>query len=289
MATFTETEFVKTQYATSANLDARIALHEHYSTASQPFHEWLFDHVHLPANARVLEIGCGSGALWQRIAPRVPSSWHLTLTDYSFGMATQARANLQSLIPNLQSPISNYPTTQQPIPSLLPSFPPSIAFAQTDAQSLPFPDNTFDGIFANHMLYHVPDVDRALAEFRRVLKRGGTLYTATNGETHLKEMRELISSVTHQPERIVERGFSLENGASFLSKPFSTVTLDAQPNNLRITDTEPLITYILSGAPYTIDQVPASALDTFRTQIQNEINTNGAYHITKAVGLFISQ
>lgn len=269
MATLNETEFVKTQYATSANLDARIALHEQYSTATQPFHDWLFDRVHLPVNARILEIGCGSGAMWKYVAHRVPSTWNLTLTDYSLGMATQARANLS---PSLFHPIS-----------------PSFSFAQTDAQSLPFAKAAFDAIFANHMLYHVPDVDRALAEFRRVLKSGGTLYTATNGETHLQELRALLSSVTHQPERVVERGFSLENGATFLSKHFATVSRDEQPNNLRITATEPLIAYILSGAPFTLDQAPTSALDDLRARIQSEIETQGAYHITKSVGLFSSR
>src|SRR5438105_2142677 len=97
----TEKEFVQQQYATSANLDARIALHEQYSTATQGFHDWLFDRVHLPANARILEIGCGSGAMWKYVAARVPSTWRLTLTDYSFGMATQARANLELLFAKL--------------------------------------------------------------------------------------------------------------------------------------------------------------------------------------------
>lgn len=263
MSAFTDETFVKTQYATSANLDARITLHEKYSTATQPFHDWLFDRVYLPSNARILEIGCGSGAMWKYVAPRVPATWNLTLTDYSFGMATQARTNLESLISNL-------------------------AFAQTDAQSLPFPDHTFDGIFANHMLYHVPDVDRAIAEFRRVLKDGGTLYTATNGEAHLQELRALISSVTHQPERVTERSYSLENGARFLSKHFSSVTVDAQPNNLRVTAVEPLIAYIASGTPFTLNQMPADAIQHLRTRIQEQIDANGAFYITKSVGLFIS-
>src|SRR4051812_45365540 len=97
-----EPTYTRQQYATSANLDARIALHQNYSTAAQHFHDWLFDHVSLPANSKVLEIGCGSGALWQHVFARVPKDWHLILTDYSFGMATQACANLQSPVSRLQ-------------------------------------------------------------------------------------------------------------------------------------------------------------------------------------------
>lgn len=263
MARLADTQFVRQQYATSANLDARIALHARYSTATTPFHEWLFDRVQLPMNARVLEIGCGSGALWQHVAARVPAGWQLTLTDFSFGMATQARVNLPALASQL-------------------------ACAQCDAQQLPFADESFDGALANHMLYHVPDLDRAVTEIRRVLKRGGAFYAATNGETHLLELRQLISSVTNQPESIAERGFTLENGASMLKKQFERVTVLEQPNTLRITETQPLIDYILSGLPLMVETVPQSELDEFRARIRREIDDKGAFHITKAVGLFVA-
>ena len=39
-----------------------------------------------------------------------------------------------------------------------------------DVQALPFPDNRFDVVAALWMLYHVPDLDRGLAEIRRVLR-----------------------------------------------------------------------------------------------------------------------
>jgi len=157
---FTDTTFVKQQYATSANLDARIALHQNFSVASEHFHDWLFDHVHLPHHARVLEIGCGSGALWERVREKIPNSWNITLSDFSFDMVETARAKFQSPVSSLQS----------------------------DAQQLPFPSQSFDGIFANHMLYRIPDLTRALAEMRRVLKRGGTLYAATDGMGHMREL-----------------------------------------------------------------------------------------------------
>jgi ubiquinone/menaquinone biosynthesis C-methylase UbiE len=258
-----DTTFVKQQYATSANLDARITLHQKFSTAPEHFHDWLFDHVRLPENSRVLEIGCGSGALWEHVIERVPSDWNITLTDFSFGMAS---------------------TVQQKF------LDPHFLFLNCDAQSLPFPNETFDGIFANHMLYHIPDLDRALGEIRRVLKPGGNFYAATNGIPHLRELNELVSKVTQQPmvTETPERIFGLENGASLLSRHFESVTRDVQENNLRVTEVEPLIAYVQSGWLFR-HSVENSALEQeFRSRVQNEIDTNGAFFITKAVGLFIA-
>ena len=45
----------------------------------------------------------------------------------------------------------------------------------TDAERLPFEDGSFDLVFGHAVLHHLPDLPAALAEFRRVLRPGGTL------------------------------------------------------------------------------------------------------------------
>jgi ubiquinone/menaquinone biosynthesis C-methylase UbiE len=45
----------------------------------------------------------------------------------------------------------------------------------TDAERLPFEDESFDLVFGHAILHHIPDLDRAFAEFHRVLRPGGTL------------------------------------------------------------------------------------------------------------------
>src|SRR5204863_1512025 len=47
--------------------------------------------------------------------------------------------------------------------------------AVCDASALPFPDNSFDLVFGHAVLHHLPDLDAAFAEFRRVLGPGGML------------------------------------------------------------------------------------------------------------------
>ena len=65
-----------------------------------------------------------------------------------------------------------------------------------DVQQLPFEDESFDCAVAAWMLYHVPDVERGLAELARVLKPGGRLVAVTNRSDHLRELRELLGGVS---------------------------------------------------------------------------------------------
>jgi ubiquinone/menaquinone biosynthesis C-methylase UbiE len=45
----------------------------------------------------------------------------------------------------------------------------------TEAETLPFEDGSFDLVFGHAVLHHIPDLDRAFAEFRRVLRPGGVI------------------------------------------------------------------------------------------------------------------
>jgi ubiquinone/menaquinone biosynthesis C-methylase UbiE len=54
----------------------------------------------------------------------------------------------------------------------------SVETAACDAAELPFADATFDLVLGHAVLHHLPDLDRAFAEFMRVLKPGGTLFFA---------------------------------------------------------------------------------------------------------------
>jgi ubiquinone/menaquinone biosynthesis C-methylase UbiE len=56
----------------------------------------------------------------------------------------------------------------------------SVRTARADAESLPFPDESFDLVLGHAVLHHLPDLDRAFAEFHRVLRPGG--YIAFAGE-----------------------------------------------------------------------------------------------------------
>ena len=54
----------------------------------------------------------------------------------------------------------------------------SVRAARADAESLPFPDESFDLLLGHAVLHHLPDLERGFQEFHRVLKPGGRIVFA---------------------------------------------------------------------------------------------------------------
>ncbi|MCL2007608.1 MAG: methyltransferase domain-containing protein [Treponema sp.] len=54
-------------------------------------------------------------------------------------------------------------------------FPPNISIKRIDAGSLPYPDNSFDRLIANHALEHISYPHTALSEWSRVVKKNGII------------------------------------------------------------------------------------------------------------------
>ena len=210
MTKFTDPHYLKTdQYRDSSNLDARVEIHKRFSTNPYGWMRWVFDHLlDLPVNAKILELGCGPGYLWKENASRVPSVWDITLSDLSSGMLDSAWRNLVVTGRNYK-------------------------FKEIDAQEIPFEEETFDAVIANHMLYHVPDRAKAIAEIKRVLKTGGHFFATTIGENHLKEISDWFRQIhKNKVWDSFSNLFTLENGLDQL-KPFffecDSIPLRRQP------------------------------------------------------------
>jgi len=119
-----------------------------YDRAFAPLEHYYLDRLRrrvlsaLPANGRILEIGAGTGVNFKFY----PNCRHAVASEISRQMIEIAR-----------------PKAHQ------------IDLIQTDAQTLPFPADHFDAVFATLVFCSVPDPARGFAEIRRVLKPGGQL------------------------------------------------------------------------------------------------------------------
>src|SRR5438270_8723493 len=103
MPDFTDQDRLKNvQYRDASNLQARGNLHARFGTNKVGWLTWYFDRLlRLPPDAQILEVGCGPGWIWKENAARIPSGWHMTLTDLSPGMIEEAHANLVGLDPDV--------------------------------------------------------------------------------------------------------------------------------------------------------------------------------------------
>lgn len=267
MALGTDSDYLRHgQYRDAGNLDARISLHDAYSTSPQPYHEWLFGFLDLPPAARILEVGCGTGVFWTRNAARVSPDWQLTLTDLSAGMVERAR-----------EAFAEAGLTAE--------------FAELDVEQAPYPwpNESFDAVVAHNMLYHVNDRRTALSELQRVLTSGGRLYAATNGSAHLREIRDLerrfnLPSVFGATASA--QNFGLQNGAVQLEPYFREIVCHRHDNALLVPDAALVVDHVRSKLPEP-DAV-TEQLIALHMYLQHQIALDGPLRITKASGLFVA-
>jgi SAM-dependent methyltransferase len=166
----------------------------------------------------------------------------------------------------------------------------SFTYELVDAQSIPYPNDYFDAVIANHMLYHVRDRARALSEIRRVLRPGGRFFAATNGLCHLRELDDLIRR--WDPTAALwggrpEERFSLETGDVELASWFTGIELRRYEDGLVVTEAEPLVAYILSSGVGS--GIKEEARQRLADLIEGELARHGAIQITKDAGLFLAR
>ena len=208
---------VREQYATEARLAARKAIYTEVTGGDA--REIVFEAVVEAEPRSVLEVGCGEGELSERV--RAELGIEILALDQSERMVELTRAR-------------------------------GVDARIGDVQELPFADGSFDVAIAAWMLYHAPDLDRAIAELARVLRSGGRLVAATNASDHLREMLRLGG--------IEEFDFSFraENGAEILGRHFARVETRHATGTVTFRDAEQIRSYLRSSERLSagVDRVP---------------------------------
>lgn len=254
-----ETNIIE-QYKNAKNLNDRISLHEKYSTNRQGWFNWLFNQIDFSKVNRLLELGCGNGKLWQenRIDLR---NREIFLSDISEGMVEEVRNKLGS----------------------------DFNCIVADAEKIPFKDEYFDSIIANHLLFYLNDLNLGLKEISRVLKPNGILYCSTYGKNHMKEITEIVQNFDSRinlSNHSLYEIFGLENGEDILSKYFSNIQRMDYQDSLAITESKPLIDYIMS-CHGNQNEILEPRLNEFKEYIEELLENNGKIVVTKQAGLFV--
>ena len=255
-----KTQSLSAQYKNATNIAARIQLHRDYSVNHEGWFPWLFKNLHLKSGMKVLEVGSGNGSLWSQNLNKVPTDLSIVVSDISAGMVTDAKEEIGQR--------------------------PEFQYKVIDAQNIPYADNSFDLVIANHMLFYCDDIGKAISEIKRVLKPGGRLVASTYSEQHMHEITDLVqnfdSDIVLTSTNLYER-FGLDNGTDILKQYFDNVSYHHYDDAIEVDEAAPLISYILSchGNQNSIllDRYPE-----FKRYVEDK--TKNIFSITKDAGFF---
>ena len=258
----TEEEKIIEHYRDERHLSIRISLHERFSQNSQGWFNWLYQQIDFTEAHRILELGCGSGELWKQ-QPLNMRNKEIFLSDISQGMLESTRKELGE----------------------------AFNYMQIDANSIPFKQEYFDAMIANHMLFYLNDVTAGLKEIHRVLKKGGHFYCSTYSKQHMQEINQLVKEFDEQitlSDRSLPQIFGLENGGEILKQYFSKVEKRLYKDALSVDDAQALFSYIMSCHGNQMDML-SERMEEFKSFIEAKIEQEGAIYITKEAGVFVCE
>lgn len=255
---------LKNQYQNATNISSRINLHSLYSQNKQGWFPWIFEQCRISPGLRILELGCGDGTLWTDNLSLLPEDISITLSDISSGMLRDARRAIGSSDTRF-------------------------AFRAFDCRKIPYKDESFDLVIANHVLFYCDDIPSVLKEVRRVLAPGGRFLCSAYGKAHMQEVSQLVQDfderIVLSADRLYER-FGRENGQSILASFFPKAQWLSYEDCLLVQDAEPLISYVLSchgnQNQYILDRYKE-----FRTYTARK--TAKGFRITKDAGVFLCE
>ena len=162
----------------------------YYTEDNERFYEESFDYIirilSVPNGAMFLDVGSGSCAHSIRLAKR---GFYVLATDFSNSILKKAEQQILSF--HLQD---------------------KIKLQREDILSLPFEDQTFDYILCWGVLMHIPDIEIAISELVRVLKKGGKLIISEGNMTSLQSivLRFLKQILRKEQANVVKSAAGIE-------------------------------------------------------------------------------
>ena len=253
---------IKEQYKSDKNLNLRSNLHS-YNINKVDWDIWCFSQMNFIKNGRILELGCGPGKLWYKNKDKIDKSLNITLSDFSKSMLKIAKDRLKDIEHNF-------------------------IYKEINAEDIPYEDESFDVVIAQHMIYFVPDIEKAIREIKRVLVQGGTFYVTANSCDSMAELNELAEKFAPNGG-LNTNGFSsrfdLEHGKEILKKYFKEVDVEILEGKIIVDDAKPVVSYkasTIQGSSILVGETKRE----FTKYLENYIKENGNISITTKTCIF---
>jgi ubiquinone/menaquinone biosynthesis C-methylase UbiE len=254
--------FVAQQYQTDQHLQTRIRTHQLYSKGAN-LEDGIDAVLKLEPQESLLDIGTGPGSF----PTRLRSSGHLGRLvglDFSSGMLEVAKAKTNA-----------------------------VEWLQGNAMELPFADSSFDVVTARHMLYHVPDMNKAILEAKRVLKPGGRFMAVTNDDGYMLEYWEAVfealkddadfSVITNS---VLKRQFFSAHLEEQIQEVFENTTLTKLEGSLEFPGARPVLEYWDSIQPsYDISEIAWTRGREALAKVLETRFEQGVWRVTKNVAI----
>ncbi|AIY80582.1 methyltransferase domain-containing protein [Clostridium botulinum] len=253
---------IKEQYNSDENLNLRTNLHS-YNINKIDWDKWCFQKMNLIKCSKILELGCGVGKLWIKNQDFIDENSEIILSDFSPNMLKCAKNNLENLDCKFK-------------------------YKKINAEDIPYDDESFDVVIAEHMLYFVTDIEKALSEIKRVLKPNGIFYVTTNSCNSMIELNKLAEKFDPNLD-INNNGlssrFDLENGEKMLKKYFNNIESEILEGKIILDKAEPVVSYKASTIQGNSILV-GKKREEFTKYLEKYIEENKNIEITTKAGIF---
>lgn len=269
------------QYKNASNLEVRIQLHKDYSVNQVRWFPWIYQQLGVEEGMKVLELGCGTGGLWTENMKKLPKHLEIYLSDRSAGMVEDARNNIQRERRALEKQ-----GRKESLKGIREDG--QFHFRVFDCNKIPYKDQSFDLVVANHVLFYIEDREQVYQEIKRVLKPGGAFVCSTYGREHMKEITGLVQEFDADivlSDKNLYDVFGLENGKEELKMFFESVEKRIYEDYLLVDKAEPIVDYILSCHGNQHEHLSRKYLE-FKDFVRRKIKKE-PFRITKMAGVFV--
>lgn len=239
------TPSLDTEYRDLDPLQVRIDTHRRYSEIADDVNQTATDTLRLTGTETLVDVGCGTGEFLARLADRGHHGRLIGIDTSPAAVAAAARI-------------------------------PGVEGLHAAAEDIPLPDGMCDVLTARHMLYHLAEPVRALREFRRVTRVGGTVCAVVNHARSCHRTHDLVAEVAQrygltEPAGMINENVNSDTVPDMLRDVFGDAQIHRIDNALVFAEPAPAIRFAESLFSFCGIASDHPQLPQIRTDIETEL------------------